>query len=158
MFHGRTLSIVCVMFLVTAMRAFGADGLITKPSTHPAAATLDRLEAALKERGFVIFARLDHAAAAESVGLKMPRSTVLVFGNPRLGTPVFIQHPTLAIDLPLKAVVWEDANGKVWLSYNSAEYVLSTIYGRHGAPTNREAIARMDSVLAAAGDAATKSP
>jgi hypothetical protein len=67
-----------------------------------------------------------------------------------------IQHPTLAIDLPLKALVWEDANGKVWLSYNSAEYVLSTIYGRHGAPTNREAMSRIDGVLAAASDAATQ--
>jgi uncharacterized protein (DUF302 family) len=156
MSYGRTLSIVCAVLLVTAMPAFAVDGLITKPSTHPAVTTLDRLEAALKERDFVIFARLDHAAAAESVGLKMPRSTVLVFGNPRLGTPVFIQHPTLAIDLPLKALVWEDANGKVWLGYNSAEYVLRTIYGRHGAPTNPEAISRIDAVLAMVSDAATK--
>jgi uncharacterized protein (DUF302 family) len=156
MSYARRLAIAGSLFLAAAMPAFAVDGLITKPSAHPAVATLDRLEAGLKERGFVIFARVDHATAAESVGLKMPRSTVLVFGNPRLGTPVFIQHPTLAIDLPLKALVWEDANGKVWLSYNSAEYVLSTIYGRHGAPTNREAISRIDGVLAAASDAATK--
>jgi len=140
MLHLRTLLLAATLFFAATISASAVEGLITKPSAYPAAATLDRLEAALKERGFIIFARLDHAAAAESVGLKMPKSTVLVFGNPRIGTPVFIKHPTLAIDLPLKALVWEDADGKVWLSYNSAQYLLMTIYGRQGAPTNPEAI------------------
>jgi uncharacterized protein (DUF302 family) len=108
--------------------------------------TIDRFEAAVKKRGFMVFARLDHAAAAESVGLKMPRATVIVFGNPRLGTPGFIKTPTLAIDLPLKVMVWEDANGKVWLSYNLAEYLHGTIYVRHGAPTDK----------AVGGDATTR--
>ena len=89
----------------------------------------------MKERGLTIFARLDDSAAAATVGLKMPASTVLVFGNPRLGTPVFVQKPTLAVDLPLKALVYEDASGKVG-GYNSAEYLFNTIYGRHGAPGN----------------------
>ena len=133
------------------------DGQITKPSAYPATETLDRLEAALKERGWVIFTRLDHAAAAGSVGLKMPKSTVLVFGNPLLGTPVFIERPTLAIDLPLKALVWEDDGGKVSLSYNTAEYLLVTIYGRHGAaPVSPDAIARLDVLLTAVTDAAVK--
>jgi uncharacterized protein (DUF302 family) len=156
MHHLRALAVAITLFLASTVSASAVDGLITKPSAYPATATLDRLEAALKERGFVIFTRLDHAAAAESVGLKMPKSTVLVFGNPRLGTPVFIKHPTLAIDLPLKALVWEDASGKVSLSYNSAQYLLVTIYGRHGAPTNPEAITRIDGLLAAATDAAVK--
>ncbi len=156
MLHLRTLALAVTLFLASTVSAAAADGLITKPSAHPATETLDRLEAALKERGFIIFTRLDHAAAAESVGLKMPKSTVLVFGNPRLGTPVFVKHPTLAIDLPLKALVWEDASGKVSLSYNSAQYILVTIYGRHGAPTNPEAITRIESLLTAATDAAVK--
>jgi uncharacterized protein (DUF302 family) len=156
MLYLRTLLLAATLFFAATISASAVEELITKPSAYPAAATLDRLEAALKERGFIIFARLDHAAAAESVGLKMPKSTVLVFGNPRIGTPVFIKHPTLAIDLPLKALVWEDANGKVWLSYNSAQYLLMTIYGRHGAPTNPEAITRIESVLAAATDAAVQ--
>ncbi len=154
MLHLRTLALAVTLFLASTVSASAVDGLITKPSAYPATETLDRLEAALKERGFIIFTRLDHAAAAESVGLKMPKSTVLVFGNPHLGTPVFIKHPTLAIDLPLKALVWEDASGKASLSYNSAQYVLVTIYGRHGAPTNPEAITRLESVLSAATDAA----
>ena len=155
MLYLRAVTLATTLFLGVTIQAWAVDGLITKPSAYPATVTLDRLEAALKERGFMIFARLDHAAAAESVSLTMPKSTVLVFGNPRLGTPVFIKHPTLAIDLPLKALVWEDANGKVWLSYNSAQY-LGTIYGRHGAPTNPEATARIESFLAAATDATVK--
>jgi uncharacterized protein (DUF302 family) len=156
LFHLRTLALVAMFFLASIVSASAVDGLITKPSAYPAAETLDRLEAALKEREFIIFTRLDHAAAAASVGLKMPKSTVLVFGNPRLGTPVFIKHPTLAIDLPLKALVWEDASGKVSLSYNSPRYLLVTIYGRHGVPTNSEALTRLENLLTAATDAAVK--
>ena len=156
MLDPRTLGLAAALLLGSMTSASAVEGLITKPSRYPAGATLDRLEAALKERGFVIFTRLDHAAAAESFGLKMPKSTVVVFGNPRLGTPIFIKHPTLAIDLPLKALVWEDASGKVSLSYNSAQYLLVTIYGRHGAPSNSEAIERIEAALASATDAAVK--
>jgi uncharacterized protein (DUF302 family) len=156
MLHPRTLALTAALLLGSITSASGVDGLITKPSQYAAAETLDRLEAALKERGFMIFARLDHAAAAEAFGLKMPKSTVLVFGNPRLGTPVFTKHPTLAIDLPLKALIWDDASGKTSLSYNSAQYLLVTIYGRHGAPSSPEAITRIEAALAAATDAAVR--
>ena len=156
MLRRTMIALVATICLVSTTSVSAVDGLITKPSAHSAAETLDRLEAALKERGFMIFTRLDHAAAADSMGLKMPKSTVLVFGNPRLGTPVFVKHPTLAIDLPLKALVWEDANGKVSLSYNSAQYVLGTIYGRHGAPATPDAVARIEGALTAVTDAAVK--
>jgi len=86
----------------------------------------------------------------------MPRSTVIVFGNPRAGTPVFIKTPTVAIDLPLKAMVWEDANGKVFLSYNSAEYLFGTIYVRHGALYEKEAVVKIEGALRAIADEATK--
>lgn len=152
-FKGFLASIL--VFAIVGM-ASASDGLITKPSAHSTAATLDRLEAALKERGFIIFARLDHAAAALSAGLKMPSSTVLVFGNPRIGTPAFLKKPTLAIDLPLKALVWEDASGKVSVTYNSAEYVQGTIFPRHGLPTNEERQKLVEKALAAATDAAVK--
>jgi uncharacterized protein (DUF302 family) len=154
----RYLRVLCVAVLTlfpTAILASATEGLATKPSVNSVDATLDRLEAALKERGFIIFTRLDHAAAAQSLGLKMPRSTVLVFGNPRLGTPNFIQHPTYAIDLPLKALVWEDANGKVWVSYNNSEWS-KVINRRHGVPTNPERLAQIDATLDSAADAATK--
>ena len=151
----RVFTVAVLMLFPTAIPASAAEGLTTKPSANSVDATLDRLEAALKERGFIIFTRLDHAAAAQSLGLKMPRSTVLVFGNPRLGTPNFIQHPTYAIDLPLKALVWEDTNGKVWVSYNTSEWT-KVINGRHGVPTNPEGMAQGDAALNAATDAATK--
>ena len=137
-------------------RPNAVDGLTTKPSAYSVDMTLDRLEGALKERGFMIFARLDHAAAAASVELKMPRATVLVFGNPRLGTPNFIKYPTLAIDLPIKALVWEDASGKVWLSYNTQKYLNESAYARHGAPIDAALTEKIDGLFATVTDAATK--
>jgi len=136
--------------------SFAVEGLITSQSAYSADATMDKFEAAAKKRGFIVFARLDHAAGAEAVGLKMPRSTVIVFGNPRAGTPVFIKTPTVAIDLPLKAMVWEDANGKVFLSYNSAEYLFGTIYVRHGAAHDKAVAAKIEGALKAMSDEATK--
>jgi uncharacterized protein (DUF302 family) len=130
--------------------------LITKPSAYSVDATLERLEASLKQRGFVIFARLDHAAAAAAAGLTMPRATVVVFGNPGLGTPYLIEYPTLAIDLPLKALVWADAGGRVWLSYNSQSYLYQSVYARHGPPHEAELIDRTERLLGAITDAATR--
>jgi len=132
------------------------DGLITKPSAYSVDATLDRLEAALKEHGFMIFARLDHTAAAAAVGLQMPRETVVVFGNPRLGTPNFLKYPTLAIDLPIKALVWQDVGGKVWLSYNSQAYLTSAVYARHGATVDQPLVDRIERDFAVITDAVTK--
>ena len=123
----RLVLLLTVLFLVPATAAIADNGLITKPSAHSAKTTLDRLAAALTKRGFMIFTTLDHAAAAKSKGLEMPFSTVLVFGNPKLGTPNFIREPRLAIDLPLKMLVWADKDGKTWLSYNTGTYVHQTI-------------------------------
>jgi len=135
------VSLIALLLTSLALSAPAVEGLITKASAHSVAATIERFEAAASKRGFMVFARLDHAAAAETVGLKMPHATVIVFGNPRLGTPVFLKSPTLAIDLPLKAMVWEDDNGRVFLSYNSAEYLYGTIYVRHGAPADQALVA-----------------
>lgn len=123
--------ILAVFMVVPSMTAMADSGVITKASPYTAEATTQRLEATIKSRGFMVFGRLDHAAAAKESGLSMPYSTVVVFGNPKLGTPNFIENPQLAIDLPLKALVWEDKQGKVWLSYNSSKYLYETIYARH---------------------------
>jgi len=139
-----------------SLPTFAVEGLITSLSANSVDVTMDRFESEVKKRGFMVFARLDHAAGAKSVGLKMPRSTVIVFGNPRAGTPVFIKTPTVAIDLPLKAMVWEDASGKVFLSYNSAEYVFGTIYVRHGAPHEKAAATKVEAALKASADEAIK--
>ena len=132
------------------------EGLITKPSAYSVDVTLERLGAGLEERGFVIFARLDHAAAAAAAGLTMPRATVVVFGNPRLGTAYLTKYPTLAIDLPLKALVWADAGGKVWLTYNTQSYLYQSAYERHGAPHEGELIDRVERALGEITDAAVR--
>jgi len=111
------------------------DGLITKSSHYSAKETVERFEAAIKAReaaGFIVFTEIDHAAAAKKFGLDMRPRTVVVFGNPKLGTPAMVKAPLLSIDVPPKALVWEDDQGNVWLSYNSADYLYKTIYPRHG--------------------------
>jgi uncharacterized protein (DUF302 family) len=143
-------------FFILPLSAMADNGVITKPSAYSADATTQRLENALKSRGFIVFARLDHAAAAKDAGLTMPYSTVVVFGNPKLGTPNFIQNPPLAIDLPLKVLVWEDKDGKVWISYNSSKYLYETIYARHQQPFTPEMVSRLEDGLAKLTDEATK--
>ncbi len=90
----------------------------TVASKHSVAATIDRIEHAVTARGMKLFARIDQAAEAAQVGLTMPAAVLLLFGNPRAGTPLMVASPTAALDLPLKALAWEDASGAVWLSYN----------------------------------------
>jgi uncharacterized protein (DUF302 family) len=104
------------------------NGIVDLPSHRPVAETADRLEALLKQKGMKIFARIDQAAEAAAVGLQMRPMVLLVFGNPQAGTPLMVRHPSLAVDLPLKALVWEDADGSVKVSYNSPEYLQQ----RHG--------------------------
>jgi uncharacterized protein (DUF302 family) len=99
------------------------NGIITKPSKYSVQETLHRLETVLETKGIKVFALVDHSGEAEKAGLKMPPTQLLIFGNPKGGTPVMLAAPTSAIDLPLKALAWEDATGKVWLSYNDPAYI-----------------------------------
>lgn len=94
------------------------DGLITLPSSRPAKDTIDRLAATLKEKGVTVFARIDHAANAAAVGMALRPTDLLIFGNAKAGTPLMQLGQTIGIDLPLKALAWEDAQGKAWLAYN----------------------------------------
>ena len=91
------------------------NGLVTTRSRHDAKTTMDRLEAAVKGAGMTVFARIDHAAGAAAVGMNLRPTEVLIFGNARAGTPLMQAQPTIGIDLPLKALVWEDAEGKSWI-------------------------------------------
>ncbi len=100
-----------------------ATGVVTLSSPYTVPETLDRLEAILGQKGVKVFARVDHSGEAEKAGLHMPPTQLLIFGNPRGGTPIMLAAPLSAIDLPLKALAWEDAEGKVWLSYNDPEYL-----------------------------------
>jgi uncharacterized protein (DUF302 family) len=98
-------------------------GVISKPSRYSVAETLDRLAVLLESKNIKVFARVDHSGEAHSAGLSMPPTEVLIFGNPRAGTPIMLAEPTIAIDLPLKALAWQDQDGKVWLSFNSPAYL-----------------------------------
>ena len=106
------------------------NGIVNKPSKHSVQQTVEVLRNILKSKGVAVFALIDHSGEAEKVGLKMRPTKLLIFGNPKAGTPLMLASPSSAIDLPLKLLVWEDAQGKVWLSYNSPEYLKE----RHGLP------------------------
>ena len=98
-------------------------GITHLPSPYSVADTLKRLESVIASKGLTIFARIDHSGEAAKVGLTMQPTELLLFGSPKSGTPLMVASPTLAIDLPLKALVWQDVEGAVWLSYNSPEYL-----------------------------------
>ncbi|MFY9904765.1 MAG: DUF302 domain-containing protein [Terriglobales bacterium] len=108
------------------------NGIIDVPSRYSVPDTLARLQAILKEKGMMVFALVDHSGEAEKAGLKMRPTQLLIFGSPKGGTPLMVATPRLAIDLPLKALAWQDEKGQVWLSYNSPEYLQQ----RHGFPTD----------------------
>jgi uncharacterized protein (DUF302 family) len=102
-----------------------ANGTTDLPSSRSVEGTIDRLEELLRSKGIKIFARIDQAAAATEVGLSMRPTELLIFGDPRTGTPLMNQYPSLAIDLPLKAVAWESEDGKVYLTFNTADYLIA---------------------------------
>jgi len=121
----------CLILLGLAIPvAAEENGIATVPSQHSVAETIDRLASIAKARGLLVFARIDFAADAEKAGLKMPPTQLLIFGNPKAGTPLMLASPTSALDLPLKALAWEDVEGKVWVSYNKPEYLKD----RHSLP------------------------
>ena len=106
------------------------NGIVTLPSDRSVDATVDRLRNILQSKGVTLFGLIDHSGEAEKVGMKMPPTKLLLFGSPKAGTPLMLASPSTAIDLPLKILIWEDQQGKVWVSYNSPEYLKE----RHGLP------------------------
>ena len=122
------LAALLALPLTTLTSAHAADGLTAVKSPHTVNATMDRLEAAAKARNLVIFLRVDHAAGAQKIGRTLRPTELIVFGNPQGGTPVM---ESAGIDLPLKALAWQDETGQVWLAYNEPAYLAA----RHGAPT-----------------------
>jgi uncharacterized protein (DUF302 family) len=110
----------------------GKNGLIDIPSDHSVDETVEQLKRILQERGITLFALIDHSGEAAKAGMQVRPTKLLIFGNPKAGTPVMLAAPTSAIDLPLKILVWEDVQGKVWVSYNSPDYLQE----RHNVPAN----------------------
>ena len=105
-------------------------GIIDQVSVHSVETTVERLKNILQSKGITLFAVIDHSGEAEKVGMRMPPTKLLIFGSPKAGTPLMLAAPSIALDLPLKALVWEDSEGKVWASYNSSEYLKE----RHSLP------------------------
>ncbi len=125
----KTLRSICMLVLLAmSLSAWSADGLIAVKSPFSPKETMDRLENLLQQKGMTIFARVDHAAGAKKVGKTLRPSELLIFGNPQGGTPFMECAQTVGIDLPLKALVWEDATGQVWLGYNDPAFLAA----RHG--------------------------
>ncbi len=114
------------------MASLPKNGMLHLASAHAATETVDRIQTVLKEKGLTIFALIDHSGEAAKASLQMHFAQLIIFGSPNAGTPLMVAAPTLALDLPLKALVWEDADGKVWVSYNDPEYLRE----RHGMPQN----------------------
>jgi uncharacterized protein (DUF302 family)/uncharacterized membrane protein YidH (DUF202 family) len=108
----------------------GGKGIIDKPSSHSVQQTVEKLKNVLQSKGVTLFALVDHSGEAEKAGMKMRPTKLLIFGSPKAGTPLMLAVPSIAIDLPLKLLVWEDAQGKVWVSYNNPDYLKE----RHGLP------------------------
>lgn len=116
-------TVLAFIFMAWSAAAVAADGLITLKSRYGAVETMDRLEQQVRQRGLTVFARIDHATGAAKAGKTLRPTTLLVFGNPQGGTPFMQCEQTVGIDLPLRALVWEDAFGQVWLGYNDPAYI-----------------------------------
>jgi len=138
--------------LLMASAATAAEGLISVKSPHGVKETLDRFESAAKARGLNVFLRLDHAAGAQKIGRTLRPTELLIFGNPQGGTPLMECAQSAGIDLPLKALAWQDAGGQVWLAYNDPRYLA----GRHGAGECGAVVQNLSKALADLAQGAIK--
>ena len=144
------LMMTMLIALVLPLSAAAADELTTKPSKYSVTETVERLTAALKDKGIALAARVDHAAAAKAAGLELKPTEVLMFGNPKLGTPLMQANRLVAIDLPMKVLVWEDDAGKVWIAYTPP----STLKARYRIDGRDDTLKAMASALEAFTNAA----
>ncbi len=106
------------------------NGIVDRPSNHSVDEIVEKLKQILQSKGVTLFATVDHSGEAAKVGMKMPPTKLLIFGSPKAGTPLMLATPSVAIDFPLKILIWEDAQRKVWVSYNDLSYLQE----RHGIP------------------------
>lgn len=147
----RLFSFLAATCLAVPALVCAATGVADIPSAHSAKTTMDRLEDLAKQRGLLVFARIDHAAGASKIGKSLRPTELLIFGNPQGGTPFMECAQSVGIDLPLKALVWEDAAGKVWISYNEPAYLAQ----RHDA-SNCPAVENLKKALVGLTEAAAK--
>lgn len=139
------------MYLLAPVTMADGNGLISIKSVHSVGVTLDRLEALLTKKGITIVARWSHDAGAKKVGIPLRPTELIIFGNPKLGSHFFSSQQTAGIDLPMKALAWEDEQGQVWLSYNDPQYIAD----RHGIKNRSLIVVKMTAALEALTHAAT---
>ncbi len=145
--------IVLVFLLIAfACTTAKAQGLISVKSSYDVAATANRLEKVLHEKGITIFARIDHSQIAHSIGQALPPTLLIIFGHPAMGSPLIQRSRSMGIDLPLKALIWEDQTGQAWFSYNDPDY----LFRRHGLTEMGHAVQQMQQALSGFAAAATQ--
>jgi uncharacterized protein (DUF302 family) len=149
--HMKTVIAILVLTMVSMGTALAQGGLVSVKSSHDVFTTANRLESALKARGITIFARIDHARGAESIAKTLKPTLLIIFGNPAMGTPLIQRSRSIGIDLPLKALIWEDRTGQVYLTYNTPDYLAR----RHGITEMGELITKMATALSNFAQAAT---
>jgi len=131
----RRALLAALLAAVAAPSAWAQDaGLVTRESPHPVRETVARFEAAVRAEGWVVFTEIDHAAAAQAAGLALRPRTVVFFGNPRAGTAAMAAHPTLAIDLPMRVLVWQDDAGRTRITRSTGADISTRVFARHGIP------------------------
>jgi uncharacterized protein (DUF302 family) len=147
----KKIILILLSTVFVAGPAAAQGGLVSVKSSHDVVTTANRLESALKEKGVTVFARIDHAAGAQRVGQTLKPTLLMVFGNPAMGTPLIQRSRSIGIDLPLKALIWEDNAGQAWFTYNAPDYLAR----RHGITEMGEAIQKMAQALSNFAMAAT---
>lgn len=147
----KKVILIVLLTAFTAATAAAQGGLVSIKSSHDVLTTANRLESVLQEKSVTVFARIDHAAGAQHVNQTLPPTVLIIFGSPAMGTPLIQRSRSIGIDLPLKALIWEDSAGQVWFSYNAPEYLAR----RHGITEMEEAIQKMELALSNFALAAT---
>lgn len=146
------LAIITTTFVLASAAQADDNGMISKKSAHSVKKTIDRLEAVLKKKGITIVTRWSHSDRANGVDIALRPTELLLFGNPKLGSHMFTSKQTAGIDLPMKALAWEDEKGQVWLTYNDPAYIAN----RHGVADRAKIVAKMTGALNKLTGAATK--
>lgn len=140
----KKLILIVFAVLSLAMNIYAVDGLVNVPSIFSVEKTADRIETILQEKGITIFNRIKHSEAAGEIGIELRDTELIIFGNPKVGSPLMKCQQSVAIDLPQKFLIWEDENGQVWISYNDARFLEE----RHNITDCEEVILKIEKVLA----------
>jgi uncharacterized protein (DUF302 family) len=147
----RQFILIVLSIILSMSLAYADNGLIEVKSPYAVKKTADRLESALEAKGMTVFARINHSEGAKKAGIELPATELIIFGNPKVGSPLMQCNRTVGIDLPQKALIWQDDNGQVWLSYNNPRYLAR----RHGLSECTQVIEKVEKALSSFAKAAT---